>query len=580
MFNLHTLKLTLTAMTIAVALTGAQSAHAVTTCAEGGRVLTVVMTQNGDTAALELISGGQISVGGNDGRIFCAGTATTTNVDTILINDLSDDLTTAAGNDGATSVSIHEPASFAPGHTQEPTFPSEVEFLADMKSGQDQLVLKGNKPQAIAVGNGGVDWNNDSDADMVGIPFKHVALRGSNFADRLSGQGGPGVGGPLATSTTFEVDGFDGSDTLRGSDSARGDDLDGGIGPDEIHGDAGDDSIQGGSGDDVLVGGIGADAVRFFGSGAVTVDLSQFAEQNTGQGRDTMSQFEKAYGSAGPDHLIGTAGPNELDGGGGDDVLEGRGGADELRGGAGTDTASYADATAGVTIDLNQADQATDGDRIYFVENVIGSPFADTLTGNVDGNRVVGGAGADVVAGGDSQEGSVDLIEVRDGEGDRVICGGQGPNIDRVVSDRRSLDAIDPLCTNVDALPEPLQPEQPTEPTSPGTGTPDTTLSFTLGGRRKQRLLRQKAVHVKVSCPTEPCTTVATSSGKLRLRPLTASVAAGTVRTLKLRLGRKQLASIRKALVTGRRPSLRVRVVARDSAGNTVQRERRITAVR
>ena len=107
-----------------------------------------------------------------------------------------------------------------------------------------------------------------------------------------------------------------------------------------------------------------------------------------------------------------------------------------------------------------------------------------------------------------------------------------------------------------------------------------TTLSFTLGGPRKQRLLRQKAVHIKVACPSEPCTTLATSSGKLRLRPLTAGVAAGTARTLKLRLTRKQLATIRKALTTGRPPSLMVRVVARDSAGNTVQRQRRITAVR
>jgi hypothetical protein len=135
-----------------------------------------------------------------------------------------------------------------------------------------------------------------------------------------------------------------------------------------------------------------------------------------------------------------------------------------------------------------------------------------------------------------------------------------------VISDRRSLDAVGSDCKNVDALPE-----------QPGTGTPDTTLTVTLGGARKQRLLRQKSVHIKVACRSEPCTTVATSSGTRRL---TARLAAGTARTLKLRLTRKQLETVRKALATGRRPSLTVHVVATDRAGNTVRRQRRITAVR
>jgi RTX calcium-binding nonapeptide repeat (4 copies) len=300
----------------------------------------------------------------------------------------------------------------------------------------------------------------------------------------------------------------------------------------------------------------------------VTVDLSQTGEQNTGDGRDVLREFEKAYGSGVADHLTGNAGPNELDGGVGDDILDGRGGADELRGGAGSDTVSYAHAPAGVTIDLSHADQPTDGDRIYFVENVIGSPFGDRLRGgDAQLGRIVGGAGTDVVAAG----AGTSVLEVRDGERDQVTC---GISTQTVISDQRSLDALGSLCqsVNVDALPE--------RPGDPGTGAPDTTLTFRLGGPRKQRLLRQKAVHIKVACPSEPCTTVATSSGKLRLRRLTASVPAGTARTLKLRLTRKQLATVRKRLATGRRPSLTVHVVARDGAGNTVRRQRRITAVR
>ena len=572
MLNSHTFKLALTVVAVAVALTGAQTAHAVTTCGEGGRVLTVSMTQHRDAAILTASSAGYIRVESVNGPVPCTGVPDTTVVDTILINDLSNDPATQARDDGATTVDINEPAGFAPGYTQEPSLPSEIEFLADMKGGEDRLILEGNKPHYIEVGDAGVNWNNDLDADMIGVPFKHVELWGSNSADRLSGQGGPGVGGPLSTSTTFKLLGFDGSDTLLGTNSARGDHLEGGTGPDAISGMAGDDSLQGDAGDDLLDGGAGADAVRYSGSG-ITVNLSQTGEQDTGQGRDTLNRVEKAYGGAGSDHLIGNTDANELDGGDGDDVLEGRGGADEMRGGAGSDTVSYAAAPAGVTIDLGRADQATDGDRLYFMENVIGSPFGDALTGGgAPRSRLVGGAGTDVVTAGTGD----DLIEVRDGESDRVICGDPDETgTVTVTSDRRSVDAVASLCQNVDALPEP-QVEQPGQ----GTGAPDTTLRFTLRGAKRQRLLRQKAVHVKVGCPLEACTTVATSSGKLRLRPLTAGMAAGTARTLKLRLTRKQLATIRKALTARRRPLLTVRVVARDGAGNTVQRVLRITAVR
>lgn len=540
--------------TVAVAVTGAQTAQAATTCAEGGRVLTVSMTEHGDVATLRATPGGLIIVEG----VSCAGTPTTTFVDTILVNDISDDPATPAGNDGATTLVIEEPAGFAPGHTQEPTLPGEVEFLADVKGGQDRLILSGDKPQVIAVGNGGIDWNNDSDADMVGMPFEHLTLVGTNAADQLSGQGGPGIGAPLSTTTTFELLGFDGSDVLRGSASVRGDRLEGGGGPDQVFGEAGDDSIQGDGGDDLLHGGAGADAVRFSGAGSVTVDLSQTAEQNTGHGRDTLLDFEKAYGSAGGDRLIGNAGPNELDGGDGDDILDGRGGADEVRGGTGSDTVSYADAPAGVTIDLSRADQPTDGDRIYFVENVIGSPFGDTLTAGNTPGRIVAGAGTDVVTATGSS-----VIDVRDGESDRVACGNDDdPGADTVISDQRSLDAVGALCQNVDALPD---------------RAADATLTFRLGGARKQRLLRQKSVRINVACPSEPCTAVATSSGTRRL---TTSLAAGTAKTLKLRLTRKQLATVRAAPASGRRPSLTVHVVARDAAGNTVRRQRRITAVR
>ena len=89
------------AVAVAVALTGAQTANARTTCAEGGRVLTVWTTQNGDVATLRTTPQGLITVADKSGPVTCNGAATTTYVDTILIDDLSDDPATAADHDGA-----------------------------------------------------------------------------------------------------------------------------------------------------------------------------------------------------------------------------------------------------------------------------------------------------------------------------------------------------------------------------------------------------------------------------------------------------------------------------------------------
>lgn len=77
----------------------------------------------------------------------------------------------------------------------------------------------------------------------------------------------------------------------------------------------------------------------------VKVNLSLSAAQNTvGAGLDTLAGFENLTGSKFDDNLTGDAGANVLAGGLGNDVLNG--------GTGGVDTASYADATAAVTVSL------------------------------------------------------------------------------------------------------------------------------------------------------------------------------------------------------------------------------------
>ncbi|HET8543395.1 MAG TPA: M10 family metallopeptidase C-terminal domain-containing protein, partial [Pseudolabrys sp.] len=91
----------------------------------------------------------------------------------------------------------------------------------------------------------------------------------------------------------------------------------------------------------------------------------------------------------------------------GDDVLQGLGGNDALNGDAGNDTASYSASPAGVTVSLATGLASggdAQGDTFTNFENIIGSGFADVLTGNSGNNALNGGAGNDRLTGGLGQD--------------------------------------------------------------------------------------------------------------------------------------------------------------------------------
>ncbi|WP_425928557.1 retention module-containing protein [Pseudomonas sp. NyZ201] len=137
-----------------------------------------------------------------------------------------------------------------------------------------------------------------------------------------------------------------------------------------------------------------------------------------GSGNDTLN------GGDGNDVLIGGDGNDALYGGNGNDLLIGGPGNDLLDGGAGIDTASYASATAGVTVNLSiAAQQNTVGaglDTLVSIENLVGSDYNDTLTGDGNANVLRGGLGNDVLSGG----GGDDLLI--GGRGDDTLTGGPG----------------------------------------------------------------------------------------------------------------------------------------------------------
>ena len=122
---------------------------------------------------------------------------------------------------------------------------------------------------------------------------------------------------------------------------------------------------------------------------------------------DGRAGQDRLFGGAGNDKLLGGVDDDDLFGDAGNDYLEGGHGADILDGGAGIDTLSYSRSGAGVTANL--ATNAVSGGDAYLdvisgFENLVGSTFADTLTGAGDANVIEGLAGNDIMTGGDDAD--------------------------------------------------------------------------------------------------------------------------------------------------------------------------------
>ena len=109
-----------------------------------------------------------------------------------------------------------------------------------------------------------------------------------------------------------------------------------------------------------------------------------------GAGEDTLQ------GGKGDDLLMGQSGVDDISGGEGDDIIDGGAEGDTIDGGPGTDTISYATSNRRVIVDLSQNTGTggdARGDELTSIENIIGSEFDDTLTGDDGPNEIFGGAG-------------------------------------------------------------------------------------------------------------------------------------------------------------------------------------------
>ncbi len=144
-------------------------------------------------------------------------------------------------------------------------------------------------------------------------------------------------------------------------------------------------------------------------------------------------------GTTGPDHLIGTAADDIINGLGGDDTLEGQDGADQIFGGAGQDhlyggagadvldggadfdLARYDGSLSGVNVNLmtnTGVGGDAQGDTFNSIEGLVGSNFADVLTGSDTWGNIIYGLGGD-----DSLYGGSDVGLVH---GPDMLYGGDG----------------------------------------------------------------------------------------------------------------------------------------------------------
>ena len=271
------------------------------------------------------------------------------------------------------------------------------------------------------------------------------------------------------------VDLGDGNDVMWGDDNqpeTTGNDIIlGGEGNDQLRGDGGNDALFGEEGNDVLNGDEGDDYMTGgTGNDVYHVDsANDIVVENADEGEDTIvsrmfetdvdlgdypniengtlhedagesdlegtdednvligNSFNNVIsGLGGDDTIFGLGGEDTIDGGAGNDLIEGGADADVIDGGDDNDTASYVSSDAAVDVNLlddTASGGHAEGDELDNIENLIGSAFDDTLTGDAGANVIDGGDGVDSITGGD---GADTLIGGDGGDNDTINAGTSG----------------------------------------------------------------------------------------------------------------------------------------------------------
>ena len=280
--------------------------------------------------------------------------------------------------------------------------------------------------------------------DVNGDPAYNVSV-GVDFADTITNAGI--IEGDILTGL--------GDDIVTNTGTLIGD-ISTGQGDDMITAGGNNTIITGGEGDDAIDGGDGVDIAVFSGSlfdyaitesgGVVTVsDLagSDGTDSLTAIERVTFTEgtFSNVFGTpaadalgattgadliflgSGNDKVNATNGEDYIFGGAGDDQIIGGRDADYIDGGADIDQARYANSNAAVSVDLlggTAIGGHAEGDTLLNIENLFGSRFDDTLSGDMGDNLIEGFNGNDTLTG---NGGTNTLVG---GSGDDTFIGGAG----------------------------------------------------------------------------------------------------------------------------------------------------------
>jgi len=376
-------------------------------------------------------------------------------------------------------------------------------ILSDsLTGGAGNEYFQGTQGRDTIDGGGGADvvsYSRAPDAVIVNLSGGNVTVtyfnrdgdRIGNFSDTLGNDFITVAGGQAFDGYETDPDNnniFNSTDLLSNIENAEGGDFNdsmyGGNGiNNRFSGGGGNDFFSGGGGtaNDTFIGGDGFDQVNFNGTTptgfGVFVDLARGFANKSGNGIDTLVSIENVSGTNFNDTLIGSDNQEwsgyfrpgafttqeSFFGGAGNDTISGGG----PRHGQ-YDSINYGNSQTGVSVNLgtNTASDGLDGDsvtgglqagtdRVFHIDQVAGSNFADTLTGGglgrgIDGSLFEafrGGGGADTIDGKDGQDraeysfGSSGPVFVNLGSSAQVIASSVYGAV--TIGGGRALDGVD-----------------------------------------------------------------------------------------------------------------------------------------
>ncbi|WP_181892989.1 calcium-binding protein [Falsiruegeria mediterranea] len=316
--------------------------------------------------------------------------------------------------------------------------------------GNDTLIGSRNGRNTVHGGLGDDSLVGGENPDLLFSEAGSDTLQGGGafdlvyFSSRVSGvevdlATGRGTVGndTIVLSQVENVVGSNFNDRIGGDDGRNT--LNGGAGDDYISGGGYHDVLEGGKGNDTLLGGIGLDKALFrVASSTINVSVEPGAENLvlvSADGTDTVFDDVELFefsdttltysevaaltpvivGTQGNDTLTGTSKDESILGLGGDDYIVPEAGSDTIDGGPGLDMASFLNETQYATVDLTSgtAVSGPDTNLLLNVENITGTAYADTITGDANENRIrglgdydwlIGSDGADFYDGGNGRD--------------------------------------------------------------------------------------------------------------------------------------------------------------------------------